>query len=322
MAQTFFQRLVSIVLLVPALAFAWEPTKPIEGVMAHTPGSVNELAFRALALEVEKNTGAKFIVTNHAGVGGVIGTMELQRRPADGYSVTMASIPGLTAMDKIAMPNKPYTTDSFEYPFLAAQSPFAIVANIKDPVKTPAEFLETLKYDKVSVGATGGARIVYETLRSRLNFVEGRTGVVRVDYKGPVDALTDVISGNVRYAIIPALIAQGMYLDHKVNIIAISSKGKIKQFPNVPTISSVLPKFDIVGTWGLLLPKGTPPDVIEWYRREFTKAVQSNTVRKVYEANLLEYPKIEGPTKYQEYVINRENEWKPLVDSVLEKINK
>ena len=74
-------------MMLPALAFAqWQPTKPIEAIMAWTPGSVNELSFRVLAKEVEKNTGANFVIINRPGAGGVIGTEELSKKPADGYS--------------------------------------------------------------------------------------------------------------------------------------------------------------------------------------------------------------------------------------------
>jgi tripartite-type tricarboxylate transporter receptor subunit TctC len=127
---------ISLLMVMSASAFAWEPTKPIEAIMAWTPGSVNELTFRVLAKQVEQNTGAKFVIINRAGAGGVIGTEELSKKPADGYFVTNVSVPGIAAMDKVSVTGdgRSYTVDSFVYPTHIATSPFVIVAKSGDPV--------------------------------------------------------------------------------------------------------------------------------------------------------------------------------------------
>jgi tripartite-type tricarboxylate transporter receptor subunit TctC len=322
MAQTFFQRLVSIVLLVPALAFAWEPTKPIEVTIAHTPGTVNELVARALIKEVEQNTQAKFFVMNRPGAGGAVGTIEFSTKPADGHYVNMISIPGLAAMDKIAVPTKSYGVDSFEYPFIAAQSPFVIITNPKNPVNSTQGFITDLKTQKVSVSANGGARVVYELLKLKTGFPEDMSGVVRVDHKSPVEAMADVVSNNVTYAIIPALVANAFIQDGKVKAIAVTSASKISQLSNVPTLSSSVPGFVVLGTWGFVLPKNTPQDVIEWYNIEFTKALKSPEVQRIYKANLLEPTPYSTPKSYENFVKAQEKLYQPVVDLVLSRTNK
>ena len=313
--------LVSLLMVMSASAFAWEPTKPIEAIMAWTPGSVNELSFRVLAKEVEKNTGAKFIVINRAGAGGVIGTEELAKKPADGYYVTNVSVPGIAAMDKVSVPEKRgYTTDSFVYPTHIASSPFVVVAHPKDPINTPAKFVETLKSEKVTVAASGGARLVYEALSVKLNIKEGADGVVRVDHKGPMDALMDVAGGNVRFAIVPSVVAYPLHKDGKVTIIAVSSK-PIKQLSEVQPLSSAVQGFDISGMWALMLPAGTPADIVEWYRREFTKAMKSEEAKEIFEKNLLsERVDLQNPKSIKNWVKTREIQWQPLIDKVLSKM--
>jgi tripartite-type tricarboxylate transporter receptor subunit TctC len=308
-------------LLLVSTAYAWEPTKPIEAIMAWTPGSVNELSFRVLAKEVEKNTGAKFVVINRAGAGGVIGTEELAKKPADGYSVTNVSVPGIAAMDKVSVPEKRgYTTDSFVYPTHIASSPFVVVAHPKDPINNPAKFVEALKSEKITVAASGGARLVYEALSSNLNIKEGADGVVRVDHKGPMDALMDVAGGNVRFAIVPSVVAYPLHKDGKVTIIAVSSK-PIKQLIDVQPLSSAVQGFDVSGMWALMLPAGTPPDVVDWYKREFTKAMKSEEAKEIFEKNLLsERVDLQNPKSMEAWVKGRETQWQPLVDKVLSKM--
>lgn len=316
---------IGSLLVLSSTAFAqWQPTKPIEVIMAWTPGSVNETSFRVLAKEVEKNTGAKFIIINRPGAGGVIGTEELSKKPADGYSVTNVSVPGIAAMDKVQVQGagRSYTTDSFVYPTHIASSPFVIVSHPNDPAKTPKQFLDSLKNEKVSIAASGGARLVYEGISARVKFTEGKDGVVRVDHKGPVDALVDVASGNVRYAIVPSLVANALFKDGRINIIALSAPPPMRQFPGIPLLDTALPNFNITGMWALMLPAGTPKDVVEWYTKEFTKAIKSDEAKAIFYDNLLlERTDLQNPESMKNWVTSREKQWQPLVDTVVSKTN-
>lgn len=315
------RKLLAMLLLVPAVAFCWTPTRTIEGVIGFGPGSGNDILFRVLSAEVEKNTGAKFNTLNRGGAGGVIGTEELSKRPADGHSATVVSVPGLVAMDKVQVPDtnsRTYTTDSFVYPTHLASTPMAVVANPKDTVTDATKLVQVLKTEKVSVAASGGARLGYELLKARLNFKEGVDGVVRLDHKGPIDALVDVASGNVRFAVVPVAVAMPMYKAGKLSLVALTSAKPIPELPNVSLINSVLPNFEIYGTWGLMLPANTPPETVQWYAREFTKAMDSPAAKQLYSENLMFQRKdLHNPEAFKAWVKAREKEYQPLVDVIL-----
>jgi tripartite-type tricarboxylate transporter receptor subunit TctC len=320
------KRLLAILLLAPTLVFAWQPTRPIEGLIGFGAGSGNDLLWRVLSAEVEKNTGATFTTLNRVGAGGVIATEELSRRPADGYVATVASMPGLAAMDKIQVPStksRTYTTDSFVYPLHLASTPMAIVANVKDPVDNARKFVATLRTEKVSIAATGGARLGYEMLRYRIGFREGVDGVVRVDHKGPIEALTDVAGGNVRFAVVPVAVAMPMYSGGKIAIIALTNNQPIVQLPNVSLIKDVLPGFNLNGSWGLILPAGTPKDVVEWYSREFDRALGSENAKKLFADNAMQLrPDLHTADSFKTWTKSKESEWQPLVGSILQKMDK
>jgi tripartite-type tricarboxylate transporter receptor subunit TctC len=309
---------ISLLMVMSASAFAWEPTKPIEAIMAWTPGSVNELSFRVLAKQVEQNTGAKFVIINRPGAGGVIGTEELSKKPADGYSVTNVSVPGIAAMDKVSVQGdgRSYTVDSFVYPTHIATSPFVIVAKSGDPVKTPKQLIQALKTEKVTIAASGGARLVYESIASSVQFSD----VVRVDHKGPNDALIDVAGGNVRFAIVPSAVANPFYRDGRLQVVALSGNTALAQIPEALTMDTAIPNFNVSGMWALMLPAGTPKDIIDWYNKEFTKAMKSEEVKSIFYDNLLlENKALQNPTSMKNWVKSREKQWQPLVDTVLSK---
>jgi tripartite-type tricarboxylate transporter receptor subunit TctC len=320
------KKILAIILLAVApLTWAWQPTKPVEVIIAFSPGSVNETSFRATAKEVEQNTKAKFNVVYRAGAGGVIGTEELKDKPADGYSITVVSVPGIAAMDKVQVPEfgkgRSYTVDSFVYPTLIAQSPHAVISSANDPVKTPKDFIEVLKKEKVEVAAFGGSRLVYEELLARLKFKEGSDGVVRLDYKGPADALNDVAGGHLRFAIIPVSVVNSMYQAGKINIIALTGSHKIPQLPNVGTLSEAVPKFDVTGMWMLMLPAGAPSEVVEWYQKEFSTALKSKSVKDVFFDNLWsERLDLQNAKSAKEFMKAKDKEWQPLVDAAVSKL--
>jgi tripartite-type tricarboxylate transporter receptor subunit TctC len=315
------KKLVISLMMLPALAFAqWQPTKPIEAIMAWTPGSVNELSFRVLAKEVEKNTGAKFVIVNRPGAGGVIGTEELSKKPADGYSVTNVSVPGIAAMDKVSVTGdgRSYTVDSFVYPTHIASSPFVVVAKAGDAVKNPKQLVQALKTEKVTIAASGGARLVYESLAASVKF----TDVVRVDQKGPMDALNDVVGGHVRFAIVPSVVANPLYRDGRLQVVALSGNVALAQMADAQTMDTAIPNFNVSGMWALMLPAGTPKDVVDWYNREFTKAMKSEEVKAIFYDNLLlENKSLQTPEAMKNWVKTREKQWQPLVDTVLTKNN-
>jgi len=311
------KKLLITLALLPALAFAWQPTKPIEAVVGFTPGSANEVLFRAAALEVTKNTGATFVVVNKGGAGGVIGTEYFNKLPADGYSVLAMSLTGAYAMDKVAVPTgRNYTVESFVYPTYLASNPFSIIANVNDPVSTPKQLIESLKTEKSSFSAGGGARLVFESIESRIHFPLGEKGVVRVDHKGPKDALMDVMGGHVRYAVIPLSVSVEMYKAGKVKIVALSAKSP--QLPELRTLGEVLPGLDVAAHWGLALQKDVPADVLEWYNKEFTKALNSESVKELYKAQLFSLdPALESPSAMLKWMKANDTKYQPLIDTIL-----
>lgn len=317
---------VAVGVATSAVAQAWQPTKPVEAVMAWTPGSANEIIFRVLAKQVEANNpGVKFIINNRPGASGVVGTEYFSKLPADGHSVTMVSVPGITAMDKVAVPdtnNRTYTTDTFVYPLLAASSNFVFIAHPKDPVSTPEQLIQALKTEKSTFDALGGARLAYETLHARTKFPIGDTGVVRIEHKGPAETLNAVAGGHVRFAVTPVSVANPFIQDGRVKAIALSGNKTLKQLPTVRLMSSALPGFNVPAGWGLMLHRNTPPEAVAWYQAEFTKALRSDEVRTIFENNLFqEEPALQNSQAFGAHIRQLERQYQPLVDNILRQIN-
>jgi tripartite-type tricarboxylate transporter receptor subunit TctC len=307
--------------LFTTVVHAWQPSKPVEAVIGFSAGSGNEIIFRALAAEVEKNTGAKFAITLKPGAGGVIGTEYFYQKPADGHTVLVGSMLGIYAMDTVAVPDtksRTFTIDDFSYVIELANANFAVAANINDPVNNARDFVNLLRSGQpVNLGSLGGSRLVQESLKDTLKYGDN---VTWIQHRGPVDQVTDVAGGHLRFSIAPASVVlpftQGP--DAKVKVVALTKKTGEKVWPNAKTLDSVLPGFVIPAEWGLLLPKGADPAVVAWFQREFSKALTSDAVRKIYEQNLLSYdPARLDPKTFEAHVRAQQKQYAPVMQKIV-----
>jgi len=316
----------SVLSVMTTVAMAWQPAQTVDAVIGFSPGSGNEIIFRAVATEVEKNTGVRFNVVHKPGAGGVIGTEYFYKKPADGHTVLVGSMLGIYAMDPVAVPdtkNRTFTVDSFSYVLELANSSFAIIANANDPVKNARDFVDLLRSgQKVTLGSLGGSRLVQESLRDRLKYGDN---VIWVQHKGPADQIADVASGNLRFSIAPSSVAVPFLegANPRVKIVAVSTKQAESVWPTVQTLDSVLPGMVIPAEWGLLLPKGADPKVVEWYRREFTKAIKSKEVQAIYRQNFFRHSETQlDPKTWETYVKNQQIKYRPLIDRLVSEAQK
>jgi tripartite-type tricarboxylate transporter receptor subunit TctC len=312
--------IISLVTLTTS-ALAWQPTRPVEVHIGHGPGSANELVFRALSAEVEKNTGAKFVIINQVGAGGAIATRNLAAKAADGHSIGMMTSIGIPVTDQMFIPNaatRGYGIDDFTYLMLPAFNQFAIIANPKDTVNTPADLVKALNTEPVTFIAGGGARLVYEVLRNRTSFKD----VVHLNDNGPVHAVTEIIGGHSRFAVVPSLIATTFHNAGKIKIIATTGPKRIKYLPNIPVVGEALPGYDVNTGWGIVAPKGLPKDVQAWYVREFNRALQSESVKTFYATNIVELPDAseQTPEGFRKYVVDHQAKYAKIVEQYVKEL--
>lgn len=309
-------------MVISSLAFAWQPTKSIDTTISFPTGSGNDLIFRPLAAIVEKNTGVNFIIKNKPGAGGAIGNQEFATLPNDGHFIDVASIGGIAAMD-YTYPSfakkPPYNVDSFSYSILLGYSPIAVIAKSDDPVNTPKDLVQTLTTDPTaSIAENGGSgKLVLETLLMKINAREKNPKLVTIEHKGPVQTITDVAGGHVRFGIAPLAVAAVHHNAGRLKVVAISSKNKVASLPDIQPISTVVKNFDIVVPWGIILPKDAPVEALNWYSEKFKQAINEPGVRENFaKSYIFMREDLFTPKAFKEYVYNEYREHKPVVEFI------
>jgi len=289
------KKILAILVLIPALAFAWEPTKPVQVYIGNTPGAGNEMAYRKLADIVQKNNPKfVYVVQNIPGADSVIANNKFLEAPNDGYTINLPShMSSYVTNDIWEKSIKKYNYDSFVDVLTMGKSPLVLVASVKSGINTPQEFVKYIQSGRnINVAIGGGAhRTAFEYLMEK---GKGNKDVVKsIKFNGPQPAVTSVASYDgktgTEFGIMPIAVAKALVEAGKVKPIGFTGTRKMAQFPNVPLLNTVAPGINVYAAWSIQLPPGTNKDIVEWYQQQFSTAIRSKEYAEYIEANVIFY---------------------------------
>jgi tripartite-type tricarboxylate transporter receptor subunit TctC len=301
---------------------AWQPTKPIEVTVPFPPGSGNDMVIRPLAAVVEKNTGVKFLITNRPGAGGTVGTTGFVSKPNDGHHINIISTPGIAAMDYTwlaQLKTQPYSVTSFTYATALAQSPLVIIANKNNLVSTPEEFVNVILTDKkASIAHSGAANsLALETILLNTGAAKKNPDLVKVEHKGPIESISDVMGGHVKFAVMPLSVAYQNYKAGNLKIIGVVQQNKTKDV-EIKTFASVNKNIDVNLVWGIALPKDTPTEVLNWYAKAFKEAQNDPTVKETFDkSRYFSVESLQTPESFTTYVMGQSKQHARTVDVII-----
>jgi tripartite-type tricarboxylate transporter receptor subunit TctC len=314
------KKILVAMLLIPTLAFAWEPTKPINVMIGSGPGSAIEMNFRLVASEVEKrDKNVNFIINLKPGADSTVMLNDLVKQKADGHTIGAVAHMSIFVTHEIWQKDvMNYTYESFKTPFMIAKSPLVIVARSNSDVNTPKQLVDTLKKpnNPVSIAIGGGAhKITYEYIMTKIS---GDTkNVQTIRYPGPLQAVTAVAAKEVEFGIMPLSTAIALIKSGKVKPIALTTESKHPSMPDVPTMAQQVPGLNAFAGVLLAFPKDTPDNIVEWYRKKFSDVINSDDMKSRYSENYLYYNKQElTQVGMDKFIKDLRNQWLPLARTI------
>ena len=250
------------------------PTKPVKIIVSFTAGGTTDIIARSVGQNLAEKLKQPFVIENKPGASGNIGTEMVVRSPADGYTVTIASV-GPIAINPTLFKDLRFDALVDLVPVvLIADVPNVLVVSPNLPVKTFAEFVAyakskpagTLNYSSTGTGTSSH-------LSSFMLMDAIGVDAQHIPYKG-AEALNDLIAGRIdfMFATIPSVI--GQIKGGKLRAIAVSSPKPSRSLPGVPTVAeSGFPDFSAGSWFGMLAPKGTPQAIIDKLNKEVNLAM-------------------------------------------------
>lgn len=249
--------------LFPAAAFAQDawPSKPLRFIIPSTPGSASDFAGRTFAKYIEPRLKQSVVAENKPGAAAIIGAEALKNSPADGYTYLIggSSVSGANPVLYSKLPYDPVR----DFEEVGTFGFFPIIGMVRkdSPLKSVADIIAAAKANpgKVSFGYYSPlAQISPEIIKSR-------TGVefIGVSYKQVSQISTDVAGGVIDFTFLDAIGAAPVLKSGLLRPIAVTSPQRVPSMPDVPTVSEILPGFEVQGWSGLTTNKGTPMAVVE-----------------------------------------------------------
>jgi hypothetical protein len=254
-------------------------------VTGYGAGSNNELTFRKASEIVSRNNpGTVFVIRSQPGQDGVIALNSFVSAEPDGHNVAVPSIFSVFVGNDVFQEDiKKYQWDTFTPVAVLGESPMALIAAANSPVNTPADFLQLLKkptrFVNIATGS-GATSFIFEYFM----YLNGsRNMIENIPYKNTPEIALAVASGQTEFGLLPVAGSAKLAEAGKVKIIAITGDRTLPSMPAVPVMNVI----KIQSGWYFTLPPNTSKDIVDWYQREFGRAINSEEYRQWAESQFI-----------------------------------
>ena len=300
-------------LLPSASALAQDyPSRNITMVMPYAAGGPGDIITRLFASAMQKQLGQTIVVDNPAGAGGSIGTAKVARSAPDGYTLFMGAVHHSIA---------PSMYPKLDYDLQKDFVPLALVANVPqvlvvNPKNVPGDFKAFLAQvrqnpGRLNYGSAGGGTSHH--LAGELFKLQTQTFITHIPYRGTGPQLADLLAGRT-HASSAGLPALGAHIRAgKLRAIAVGTQQRISGLPDIPTVAEMgFKDFETAQWYGILVPAGTPADVVKKIQEESLKALKSSAVTERFATDNA----VGGggpPSEFAAYIAKEQKIWSRIV---------
>ena len=298
----------------PARAQDKFPDRPIMFVVPFPPGGPTDAMARILATELTKELGQSVVVDNRGGAGGNIGADAVARATPDGYTIMFGTSGPLAINHSLYKGMKYDPRTSFEpvmyvgyLPNILVVRPGLGVSNVQELIAKEKVKPGTLSFASSGNGASSHlAGVLFNELAgSRL---------MHVPYKGTGPALNDLLGGQVDMTFTDILTAMPYIKSDKIKALGVATARRSSAMPDIPSIAEQGVKgYDVSVFFGVVAPKGTPQDRIQVLNQAFSKALDSDAVKKAFAAQGLEASPDRSPAYLAGFIKTEVDKWKTVV---------
>jgi tripartite-type tricarboxylate transporter receptor subunit TctC len=267
----------------PALAEDY-PSRPVKIIVPFGAGGPADVTARLLALTLQDRLKQPFVVEDKPGAGAVIGTIEVARSAADGYTLLMMS--NTQTANESLLPQRNY---ELMRDFVAIApvntSDLVIVVHPSVPAKTLKEFIALAKSEPGKLNyASSGQGTPYHMAGELFKAMTG-TDIVHVPHRSSGDARTSVLGGQVQMMIDAVTTMAPNVSAGQVRALATTGKTRSSVLPDVPTADEAgVPGYEATIWLGVMAPKGTPQAVVDKLNAEINLAIKQPETIKLWAA--------------------------------------
>ena len=279
------------------------PSKPVRIIVPFPPGGGADALARIMQPKLTELWKQPVLVENKPGASGHIGADFVAGSPADGYTMMMSSTASLTEKN----------VSQFAPVSLVSASPYVVVANPKVPANDIAELVAYAKKNpgKLTFGSSGTGAASH--LSAELFKSMAGVDLLHVPYKGTGQAVTDLLAGQIDLLFAPAQSVMPHVQAKKLKAFAVTSARRSSSVPDLPPVAQGgVPGYEAIGWFGLLVPAGTPPAVVEKLSADANRVLNDPEVKQRMLALGAE-PSGNTPAQFASFIRADQAKWSKLM---------
>jgi tripartite-type tricarboxylate transporter receptor subunit TctC len=287
------------------------PNRPVRMIVTVPAGGSPDIIGRLISQWLSERFGQPFVVENRPGASANIGTELAVKAAPDGDTL-------LLAMSANAINASLYQHLNFN--FIRDTVPVASIATIPlvmdvNPALPPKTVPEFIAYAKANPGkinlASGGTGTPLYVAGALFKMMAG-VSMLDVLYQGEGAAMPDLLSGQVQamFGVMPASL--GYIKSGKLNALAVTSAKRQEILPDIPAMAEFLPGYEANGWYGVVAPKGTPPEIVEALNKQVNAALVDPKMRQRFTE--LGCDVFSGtPADFQKFIANETEKWEKVI---------
>lgn len=289
------------------------PAKPIRWIVPYAAGGGSDFLARTIGQTLSTQVGQPVLVDNKPGGNTALAAAETARAPADGYTVLSADN-GTMVFNPALYKSLSYSPTKDLAPVtLMGRFPMILVVGANSGIASAQDFIAQARakpgsMNYASAGAGSPHHLAMELLK-----VQSKVFMVHVPYRGAAPALADVAGGQVPAMMVDMAAGAGFIKGGKVKALAVANATRLPQLPDVPTFAELgIKNVEAAALVGMVVPAGTPPDVINALNKSVVAAINEPGVRK----RLIDFgvePVGNTPAQFAELLRNETTRWHKLI---------
>lgn len=295
------------------------PSRPVRIIVPLPPGATADTVPRLIAEKMSVRWGVPVVVENRPGAAQNLGAEIVARAEPDGHTL-LATPQGPLVISQSLFSKLNFDPGAFTPITVMASLPFVLVVNAKAPVSSLADLAARSRANPgglsyASPGLGSPTHLTMEWLQQLMG-----AKLTHVPYQGAAPALMDVLAGHVDVMFDNAGNVIELIRSGKVRALAVTSRSRIAELPDVPAIAETWPEYEATSWFAIAAPPKTPPSIASAISRAAIDALRAPDVsRKV--ADLSANVVANTPEEMAAFMATEIVQWRKVIESARVKLD-
>lgn len=246
------------------------PDRPIKMIVAWPPGGGTDGVARIVAKHLSDRLKQQVVVENRSGASGMVGTEYVARAAPDGYTIQY------TVADSHSI--NPHVFPKVRYDAMKDFIPVSLVGSMPNALVVKPDLKADNLQQFISLAKANPGKLTYSTwgvgsgghIRTEAFNIQTGISMLHVPYQGSGPAFAALLAGQVDLTFIPLSLAIVQARAGKVKVLGVDTRERVASAPEIPTFTEQGVPLSLSFWQGILVPAGTPQNVVNTLNREMT----------------------------------------------------